>query len=81
MVALNVCGLRSKLKSIDFEEFINQFKLIFLTETKPHSLDDLIIPNYRLLFKNRKCAKRCSGCVTILVHESIDKYVMVLKQV
>ena len=26
IVALNVCGLRSKLKSTDFEEFIHKFK-------------------------------------------------------
>ena len=79
IVALNVCGLRSKLKSTVFEEFIHKFKLIFLTETKLHSLDDLNIPNYRLTLKNRKGAKRCFGRVAILVHESIDKYVKCLE--
>ena len=78
-MALNVCGLRSKLKSTDFEEFIHKFKLIFLKETKLHSLDDLNIPNYRLILKNRKGAKICSGGVAILVHESIDKYVKCLE--
>ena len=43
MVALNVCELRSKLKSTYFEEFILKFKFIFLTETRLYSLDDLNI--------------------------------------
>ena len=63
------------MKSTDLEEFIHKFKLIFLTEIKLHSLNDLNISIYRLILKNRKGAKRCSGGVAILVHESIDKYV------
>ena len=74
LVAFNVCGLRSKLKSTYFDEFIHKFKLICLTDAKLHSLDDLNIPNNSLILKNRKGAKRFSGGVAILVHESIDKY-------
>ena len=40
IIYLNVCGLKSKLKLLHFEEFMQKYKLIFLTETKLDELDD-----------------------------------------
>ena len=78
MVALNVCGLRSKWKSMDFEEFIHKFKLVFGAEINHHSLDDLYIPNYRPILQNRKGAKRCSGGVEILFMNQLINMLNVL---
>ena len=73
-----MCGLKSKLKLPDFEEFIQQYKLIFLTETKLDELDDITIPNYKIFTNNRKIKKRASGGVATLVHNSITDHVTVL---
>ena len=75
IINLNVCGLRSKLKLLDFEEFIQKYKLIFLTETK---LDDIDVPNYKIFTNNRTIKKRASGGVAILVHNSLFDYITVL---
>ena len=73
-----MCGLKSKLKLLDFEEFIQQYKLIFLTETKLDELDDITIPNYKIFTSTRKIKKRASGGVATLVPNSITDYVTVL---
>ena len=73
-----MCGLKSKLKLLDFEEFFQQYKLIFLTETKLDELDDITIPNYKIFTNNRKIKKRASGGVATLVHNSITDHVTVL---
>ena len=60
-----MCGLRSKLKLLDFEEFIQKYKLIFLTEIKLDELDDIDVPNYKIFTNNRTIKKRASGGVAI----------------
>ena len=78
IINLNVCGLRSKLKLLDFEEFIQKYKLIFLTETKLDELDDIDVPNYKIFTNNRTIKKRASGGVAILVHNSLSDYITAL---
>ena len=73
IVLLNICGLKSKLKQYEFEEYIQKYKLIFLTETKLNCLDDITIPDYKIIVNNRKGARKSSGGVAILVHKSIEK--------
>ena len=73
-----MCGLRSKLKLLDFEEFIQKYKLIFLTEAKLDELDDSNVPNYKIFTNNRTIKKRVSGGVSILVHNSLSDYITVL---
>ena len=73
-----MCGLKSKLKLLDFEEFIQQYKLIFLPETKLDELDYITNPNYKIFTNNRKIKKRASGGVATLVHNSITDHVTVL---
>ena len=38
--SINVCGLCSKMKSPDFSEFVNNYDIVFLTETKLDDLDE-----------------------------------------
>ena len=74
---LNVCGLRKKLIGIEFEIFVNSYDIVFLTETKlpeQMSSNDLNIPGYTMMCKNRKNAKHASGGVAILIkNEYINK--------
>ena len=75
-LSLNVCGLKAKLLSKDFENFIKDYDVIALTETKLDQLDDLsnYFDGYNFMHKNRKFAKHASGGVALLVKRSIYKY-------
>ena len=73
-----MCGLKPKLKLLDFKEFIQKYKLIFLTETKLDELDDVTVPNYKIFTNNRKIKRRASGGVAVLVHNSLSVYITVL---
>jgi hypothetical protein len=58
ITSLNVCGIKSKLKIPDFHEFIQEYDLLCVTETKMDDLDiplilDLLPLGYTALFKNR----------------------------
>ena len=77
ILTLNVCGLCSKLKSIDFEEFCQKFNILCLTETKLDDLDVINIKNFKALpFLNRKNAKVKSGGVAVFVkNELFDLFV------
>lgn len=68
LLLINVCGLKSKLKSIDFEEYIQPYDLIFLTETKLDDLDEININGFDIIYKNRKGAKRASGGIAVLIN-------------
>ena len=75
---MNVCGLKSILKLLDFKEFIQKYELIFLTETKLDELDDVTVPNYKVFTNHRKIKRRTSGGVAVLVHHSLFDYITVL---
>ena len=44
---INVGGTKTKLKGIDFEQYIKQFDLVCLGETKLDRFDDIVIPGYK----------------------------------
>ena len=77
---LNVCGLKSKLLSNDFEKFISEFEVIALTETKLSDLDlvDELFSDFTIINKNRKGAKKASGGIALLVHNHLVKQVQIL---
>ena len=78
---LNVCGLKSKLLSHDFEIFLSDFDMIALTETKLNDLDtiDDFFTHFDVLCTNRKCAKRTSGGVALLTKKHLSKHIQELK--
>ena len=49
---LNVCGLKSKIVSNDFEQFLCHYNLLCLTETKLNDLDDFRFDGYTFFNKN-----------------------------
>jgi len=80
---LNVCGLKTKLLGPDFEQFIDKFDLIALTETKLDDLDNLndVFENFDIICKNRKRAKRASGGVALLTKKCVTQYVHIIENV
>jgi hypothetical protein len=51
VLALNVCGLVSKLRNPDFREFISLYDIICLTETKLDNYDEVELDGYKLAYK------------------------------
>jgi hypothetical protein len=62
VLALNVCGLVSKLRNPDFREFISLYGIICLTVTKLDNYDEVELDGYKLLPPvNRQNCKARSG--------------------
>jgi exonuclease III len=70
---LNVCGLRSKLKGVEFENVMSKYDIVMLTETKlsDNSPNDIEIPGYKFFPKNRKKAKAASGGVAVFIRDRL----------
>ena len=67
---MNVCGLKTRLRSPEFEQFIQNYDLICLTETKLSEIDNIAISGFKSLKKNRKTLHRASGGVALLLNEN-----------
>ena len=79
MVCINVCGLLSKLRYPDFEEFCQSYDIVCSVESKLFSLDSFDIQNFEFLhLLNRKKSKSRSGGIAVLVKVTIFEYVKVL---
>ncbi len=72
---VNICGLRSKLKSPDFEEYLHTKDILAIAETKLDRYDKIDLPGYKIYRSDRKNARRPSGGVAVLVRNEICKYV------
>ena len=59
--SINVCGLCAKLKTPDFYDYVNNYDILFMTETKLDDLDECNIDGYTLFRKNRGICKKKSG--------------------
>ena len=78
VLALNVCGLVSKLRNPDFREFISLYGIICLTETKLDNYDEVELDGYKLLPPvNRQNCKARSGGICVFVRDFFCKYVHV----
>ena len=72
MLSLNVCGVKSKFLSVDFVNFIQDFDVICLCETKCDDTDMINVKKnmenigFDIVFKNRsKLSRFKSGCLLI----------------
>ena len=79
VVHTNACGLKSRMKCVEFFDFLNKHDIIMLTETKLDNIDDLTFPGFKLITKNRKHKKRASGGVAVLIREELEPIISVLK--
>jgi hypothetical protein len=69
VLALNVCGLVSKLRNPDLREFISLYGIICLTETKLDNYDEVELDGYKSLppVNRQNCKARSGGiCVFVL---------------
>ena len=81
IVSINVCGLCSKLKTPDFEDFVNNHDIIFLTETKLDDLDNCNISGYTLFRKNRGVCKKKSGGIGVFVKNCYTENIKIVENV
>ena len=57
VVCINVCGLLSKLRCPDFEEFCQAYDIVCLNETKLGAFDSFEVQNFDILHLiNRRSA-------------------------
>ena len=76
---MNVCGLRSKLLIPEFISYINQCDVVALSETKLDDLDEIVVPNFECVTKNRKQkTARKSGGIAVLIKNDILKHFSVV---
>lgn len=75
-LAINTCGLRSKLNYPEFVELIHSYDIIGVQETKLDDLDSLQLPGYEIICQNRKKLSRYrSGGTALIVKSSIFPFI------
>jgi len=78
-LALNVCGLQSKLLCPEFVSYFSQYDFVVFTETKLDDTDCVDVPGYTSFCKNRMKYKRKSGGIVLYVKNSLVQYVMIME--
>ena len=80
ILSINVGGLRSKVESPDFENFIITYDIVCIIETHFDIFDSISINGFKLLpTMVRRNAKSGSAGIAILVRESIYDSIKVVK--
>jgi exonuclease III len=70
-----VCGVNKRLQYPEFLEFLNDFDVIGLQETKVDDSDNLQIPGYTVFTKNRAALSKVrSEGIALAVKDSISKH-------
>jgi exonuclease III len=70
-----VCGINKRLQYPGFLEFVDDFDVIGLQETKVDDSDNLQIPGYTVFTKNRAALSKVrSGGIALTVKDSILKH-------
>ena len=78
-IASYVCGLRSKLLFPEFVSKIRQYDVIGFQETKTDDLDDIILEDYNVCFKNRQhISKHKSGGLALMYKKYLRSFVKIL---
>ena len=75
---INVCGIKNRMKSVEFYNFINNYDVILMTETKLDELDQIAFPGFRLITKNRLFKRKASGGVAALLSEKVQSRVSLI---
>ena len=78
-LALNVCGIHSKMKHPDFLSLISNHDIIAISESKLDDTDAVDVPGYVAFYKNRGKFRRKSGGVLLLIKEELAQYVTVFE--
>ena len=72
--SINVGGLKSKLKSNDFEDYISDYDIVCLSETKLNNLDTIEITNHKMYVNNFTSNKNIHG-TALLACQSFNPFV------
>ena len=76
LLSLNVCGLKSRLKTPEFHELISSYDIIGVQETKLDDADSIEIPGYSSVCQNRrKLSRYRSGGTAVIVKDSLSQYI------
>ena len=79
-VALNVCGIKSKLIFPEFISFINKHDIICFSESKLADTDTVEIEGYTAFYKNRDIYRRKSGGLLLLVRNCYLKHIRIYEE-
>ena len=72
---LNVCGIKSKLRLVEFTNIIESYDILVFVETKLDDLDVLDVPkNYSYVTKNRTKMCKKSGGIVIIYKKILENY-------
>lgn len=76
-----MCGIKNCLKNYkEFTDFITNFDVIGLTETKTDDADDILIPGYVTFVKNQQTlSKTRSGGILVAVKDYVIKFVKIIR--
>ena len=75
-MAINTCGLRSKLDYPEFVELIHSYGIIGVQETKLDDIDSIQLPGYEIICQNRKKLSRYrSGGTALIVKSSTFPFI------
>ena len=72
---INVCGLKSKLLYPEFEDFLDKYDIICVTESKLDKFDSIKLDNYSIMTNNRSIFKSKSGGIALLFRNDLCSYV------
>ena len=76
VLAINTCGLRSKLNYPEFVELIHSYDINGVQETKLDNIDSIRVPGYEIICQNRNELSRCrSGGTALIVKSSIFPFI------
>jgi exonuclease III len=80
-LSLNVCGLKSKLKGVEFENMLRKYDIVMLSETKLNriSAGSIDIPGFKFMPKNRSGAKAASGGVGVFIKDNLYQHCVELE--
>ena len=80
LVSLNACGLKSKVNCPDFVNFLYEFDIICIQESRLDDVDQITVPGYKIFMHNRKqIARYRSGGIALLVKDEFVPFIHVHK--
>ena len=80
-LALNVCGILSKMLSRDFIETVTKYDIIAFSETKLDDFDSISIQGYTAFYKNRSIFKRKSGGIMLCIKNTLLDHITIIESV
>ena len=75
---INVCGLKSKLLYPEFDDFLDKYDIICITESKLDRFDSINLDNFSIITNNRSIFKSKSGGIALLYKNSLSSSIRFL---